>query len=89
MARTDKLRELLGDNEGVILTGYPNIFYYSGFTSEDAVIFITKYRQILVTDSRYTVQARAQAKDFEIRDITEGIEKIADLPAIKTFIESL
>lgn len=85
MTRTDKLRELLADNEGVILTGYPNIFYYSGFTSEDAIIFITKYRQILVTDSRYTVQARQQAKDFEIRDITEGIEKIADLLEVEVF----
>ena len=79
MKRTDKLRKLLKDNEGVILTGYPNIFYYSGFTSEDAVVFITKNRQILVTDSRYTVQARQQAKDFEIRDVTEGIDKIAEM----------
>ncbi len=85
MTRTDKLRALLGENEGVILTGYPNIFYYSGFTSEDAIIFITKYRQILVTDSRYTLQARSEAKDFEIRDITEGIEKIADLTEVDTF----
>lgn len=84
MTRTDKLRELLGENEGVILTGYPNIFYYSGFTSEDAVVFITKYRQILVTDSRYTVQARQEAKDFEIRDISEGLEKIADLSEVDT-----
>lgn len=79
MKRTDKLRKLLKDNEGVILTGYPNIFYYSGFTSEDAVVFITKNRQILITDSRYTVQARQQAKDFEIRDVTEGIDKIAEM----------
>lgn len=79
MKRTDKLRKLLNDNEGVILTGYPNIFYYSGFTSEDAVVFITKNRQILVTDSRYSVQARQQAKDFEIRDVTEGIDKIAEM----------
>ncbi len=85
MGRIDKLRELLGENEGVILTSYPNIFYYTGFTSEDAIVFITKKRQILVTDSRYTVQARCEAKDFEIRDITEGVEKIADLPEVEIF----
>lgn len=84
MTRTDKLRSLLADNEGVILTGYPNIFYYSGFTSEDAIVFITKNRQILITDSRYTVQARSEAKDFEIRDITEGVEKIATLLDVET-----
>ncbi|MBO5059584.1 MAG: aminopeptidase P family protein [Clostridia bacterium] len=79
MTRTDKLRGLLKENEGVILSSYPNIFYYSGFTSEDALIFVTHDRQILVTDSRYTVQARHQAKDFEIRNITEGVVKIAEM----------
>lgn len=79
MTRTDRLREKLADDEGVILTGYPNIFYYSGFTSEDAVIFITKDRQVLITDSRYTEQAKIEAYGFEIRDITEGIAKIASL----------
>lgn len=79
MTRADKLRARLADGEGVILTGYANIFYYSGFTSEDAVVFITKDRQVLVTDSRYTVQARAEARDFEIRDVTEGVAKIASL----------
>ncbi len=79
MNRTDKLRSYLADNEGVILSGYANIFYYSGFTSEDALVFITKTRQILVTDSRYTIQARVEAKDFEIRDISEGVEKIASM----------
>lgn len=77
MNRADRLSELLGDDEGVILTGYPNIFYYTGFTSEDAVVFITKKRRILVTDSRYAIQARREAADFEIHDITEGIDTVA------------
>lgn len=76
MTRCDKLRKALKDNEGVVLSGYPNIFYYTGFTSEDALVFITHQRQILVTDSRYTVQAKLEAPDFEIRDISEGLAKI-------------
>lgn len=79
MTRCDKLRSSLKDNEGVILSGYPNIFYYTGFTSEDALVFLTKTRQILITDSRYTVQAKLEAPDFEIRDISEGVAKIASL----------
>lgn len=78
MTRCDKLRNALKDNEGVLLSGYPNIFYYTGFTSEDALVFITHQRQILITDSRYTVQAKMQAPDFEIRDISEGVAKIAE-----------
>ena len=73
MTRTHKIRNFLQDGEGVIISGYPNIFYYSGFTSEDAVLVITKDRQILVTDSRYTVQAKEQARDFEIYDIENGL----------------
>ena len=77
MTRCDKLRGILKENEGVVLSGYPNIFYYTGFTSENAIVFITHQRQILITDSRYTVQAKLEAPDFEIRDITEGVAKIA------------
>ena len=70
MTRCDKLRQSLKDNEGVLLSGYANIFYYTGFTSEDALVFITHDRQILITDSRYTVQAKSQCPEFEIRDIS-------------------
>lgn len=76
MTRTDKIRSFLEDGEGVIITGYPNIFYYSGFASEDAVLVVTKDRQILATDSRYTVQAKQQAADFEIYDIENGLKKL-------------
>lgn len=79
MTRCDKLRKALKENEGVVLSGYPNIFYYTGFTSEDALVFITHQRQVLVTDSRYTVQAKLEAPHFEIRDISEGVAKIASL----------
>ncbi|HAL63325.1 MAG TPA: hypothetical protein DCO93_02645 [Clostridiales bacterium] len=76
MTRTDKIRSFLEDSEGVIISGYPNIFYYSNFTSEDAFLIVTKDRQILVTDSRYTVQAKQQASDFEIYDIEDGLQPL-------------
>lgn len=74
--RVNKLFEKIEDNYGVIITSRANIFYYSGFTSEDATLFITKTRRILITDSRYTYQAENEAPDFEIRNIFEGLEKI-------------
>lgn len=69
MNRIEKLTAYLNDGEGFYISSYANIFYYSGFTSEDARLIITKNDLILLTDSRYTVQAREQAKNFEIRDI--------------------
>lgn len=68
--RIDKLRKNTGENAALIMSR-ANIFYYSGFTSEDAVVIITPERQILITDSRYTVQAKQQAAGFEIFDIRE------------------
>lgn len=74
--RVDKLCEKLHDNEAVLISGYPNIFYYSGFTSEDAYLLISHDTRIIVTDSRYTIQAKEQAKGFDLIDIKDGFEKI-------------
>lgn len=69
MTRIKKLTKCLKDGEGFYISSFANIFYYSGFESEDARLIITKNDCILFTDSRYIVQANEQAKNFEIRDI--------------------
>lgn len=76
LERVNKLRELLNDSEAALITGYPNIFYYSGFTSEDAYLVISHDKQMLITDSRYTIQAKEQSPDFEIIDITTGFDNV-------------
>lgn len=78
-SRLDRLRQELNDNEAAFISSYPNIFYYSGFTSEDAYLLISHDRQILVTDSRYTIQAHEQSPDFEVIDITKGFNEIFKL----------
>ncbi len=70
--RIEKLRNTLKDNEAVYISGYPNIFYYSGFTSPDARLIISHNEQIILTDSRYTIQAKEQAPDFELMDISKS-----------------
>lgn len=79
MDRIDRLRTLFNDNEAVLISSYPNIFYYSGFTSEDATLLITKDKKILFTDSRYTIQAKIESKDFDIIDIFKKTEIIKSL----------
>lgn len=74
--RIDRLCGKLHDNEAVFISSYPNIFYYSGFTSEDAYLLISHSGRYIITDSRYTIQAKQQAKDFEVLDIKEGFEKV-------------
>ncbi len=83
--RTDKIRKFLKDGEGAIISGFPNIFYYSGFTSQDAFLVITKDRQILATDFRYITQAKQQAEDFEIYDTANGTDKLFGGIKEKTF----
>lgn len=68
MNRLDKLFELINrlSVDGIIISSYPNVFYYSKFTSEDAVLYVNKNKAYLITDSRYTLQAKRQAKGLEI-----------------------
>lgn len=47
--------------DAVLLKTLTGIRYFSGFTSEDASIIVTKSRCVLLTDFRYTIQAKAQA----------------------------
>ena len=60
-----RLRSAMEQNEldAVILKSVTAIRYFSGFTSEDASVLITKNRSVLLTDFRYTIQAKAQAGD--------------------------
>ncbi len=74
--RVERLCEKLHDNEAIFISSYPNIFYYSGFTSEDAYLLISHNEKFIITDSRYTIQAREQTKGFEVLDIKEGFEQI-------------
>lgn len=75
-SRIDKLCEKLHDNEAVFISSYPNIFYYSGFTSEDAYLLISHDGRYIITDSRYTIQAKQQAEGFKVLDVKDGFEKV-------------
>ena len=48
--------------DAALITSGVNIRYYSGFTSSDGILLVTQKSAYLVTDSRYTIQAKAQTK---------------------------
>lgn len=57
-----------------------NIRYLSGFTSEDAHLFITSDQAYLVTDFRYYEQAERQAPAFELFKVAKPLpEALSDL----------
>ena len=82
--RVEKLRNSIDDHTAVFISGQANILYYSGFTSEDAFLIISHDKAVIITDSRYTIQAKIQSPDFELIDISCGITEI-----LKQFPENI
>jgi Xaa-Pro aminopeptidase len=74
--RLNKLRKIMGEADAVVVTSHPNIFYLSGFTGTSANLFLTQERAILLTDSRYYIQARAQCPLFEVMEISGAVAKL-------------
>lgn len=74
--RIDKLTSMLNEHQVdvAIISEKNNIRYYSGFTSEDAVLLIHRSACYLITDFRYIEQAHMQCRDFNV----------VDAPGIKT-----
>lgn len=70
LKRIEKILKLT-EAEALLINAQPEIFYLSGFTSEDAVLVITNEKRFIVTDSRYFIQAGEQAADFCLVDISE------------------
>ncbi|MCL2672697.1 MAG: Xaa-Pro peptidase family protein [Clostridiales bacterium] len=70
--RTARLREqmLAGGLDAVLVTSPPNIRYLSGFSSEDGTLLITRENAYLLTDFRYTIQAKDQTAGlFEVIEL--------------------
>ena len=45
-----------------------NVRYVSGYTSDDAYLFLTRNKKYLITDPRYTELAAAECPDYELID---------------------
>lgn len=68
----EKMKSLL-QQEGLdaILAADPyNIRYLSGFRGGSGYLFLTKERSVLLTDSRYTTQAREETEGCEILEVS-------------------
>jgi Xaa-Pro aminopeptidase len=74
-SRLGKLRAGLGEKglDGILISQPENRRYLSGFEGSAGFLIITRNKGILATDSRYTVQAKAQALDYDIFTISGDI----------------
>ena len=66
--RIRALRDELKNRDlfGMLISSYENYRYFSGFTGSNCTLIITETDATLITDGRYTEQAKAQAPAFEI-----------------------
>jgi len=53
--------------EALLLTHEPDVHYLCGFTGSNAALLILPRRAVLLTDGRYTTQAREQCADTGVR----------------------
>ncbi|MGL5677057.1 MAG: M24 family metallopeptidase, partial [Cellulosilyticaceae bacterium] len=63
----DTLNEQAGI-DAMLITCKSNIRYMSGFTGSSALLYISKTKQIIITDFRYMEQAGKQCEGFEVVD---------------------
>ncbi len=73
--RLSKLRQKLAEEEvdAFFISQPENRYYLSGFDGSDGFLLITPQNTILATDFRYIEQAKRQAPDYEIFQITNNI----------------
>ena len=80
--RIERLRALLTEKvvDAVLVTKEENVRYFSGFRGDSTALLVTHERLLLVTDSRYTEQASAEASLYEIVEQRDGLyRKVAEL----------
>lgn len=56
-----------GEIEAVLLTSPANMRYVAGFTGE-GYVYISREQRVVVTDSRYTIAAKAECQGFEVME---------------------
>lgn len=84
MERLNRTREVLKDLslDAILVTSPYNMRYISGFAGGEGLLYITKEKSILFTDSRYTIQAKAESKTFEVVESASQSETIKKLTVL-------
>ncbi len=74
-----KLNLLLEKYDFVLLTSSYNMKYFSGFSGGEGAVLISDNCRIVFTDSRYTEQAKNEAKNFEVSETNNWLDEICKL----------
>jgi Xaa-Pro aminopeptidase len=58
---------------GIFIKGAVSIRYFTGFSGDDSLLYVDSAHRIIITDSRYTLQAKNEAPDCEIIEHVGGL----------------
>ncbi|MFC4651480.1 M24 family metallopeptidase [Lactococcus nasutitermitis] len=67
--------------ESFLITDMKNIYYLTGFSGTAGTIFLTKNRNIFMTDSRYSAMAKEIISGFEIIETRDALAQLPEIIA--------
>ncbi len=72
--RKDRVQDILKEKklDAILVSDGYNMRYVSGFRGATGYLFVSKGRRVLMTDSRYTTQAKEEAEGWEIQEVSGG-----------------
>lgn len=77
--------------DGLLISNGYNMRYLSGFTGATGYLFLTEERKVILTDSRYTIQAEKESEKngYEVFEIDGSYEEAINLLIKEEEIETL
>ena len=67
--------------DGIFIKGDSSIRYFTGFTGGESLLYVDAGRQVIITDSRYTLQVQQEAPECELVEHHRGFwPEAAKLP---------
>ncbi len=75
MTRLNKVLEIMAREsvESVVIKDVTTIRYLTGFSGDSSLLYLDAGKGVLITDGRYTEQARAEMKHFQVLEYTGSI----------------
>ena len=68
----DKMQEK--ELDGIIINNLKNVYYLTGFWGSNGTVFISRDRQVLVTDARYIIAAKQEVTGLRfLRSVTSWL----------------
>lgn len=75
--------------DGLLISDGHNMRYLSGFTGAAGYLFLTEDRKVILTDSRYTIQAENESNAYEVFEIDSSYEEAINLLIQEENVETL